>query len=251
MGSALLAGWQVDGLAPSLVVDPAGVPPPAPHRLVPDASALPDGFRPAAVVLAIKPQRADEAMRAVAPWTRDAVVLSIMAGRTLAGLRAALPEATCIVRAMPNTPAAIGRGVSVAVAEAGAGDAARALCGQLLQAAGSLAWTGDETLLDPVTAVSGSGPAYVFLLAELLEGAGIAEGLPPDLARRLARETITGAGALLAATDEDAAALRQAVTSPGGTTEAALSVLMAGDAWPRALPAAVTAAADRSRALAR
>ena len=250
MGSALLAGWQADGLSPSMVIDPAGTVPPAPHRAVPDASALPGDFRPAAVVMAVKPQRADEAMRAVAPWTRKATVLSIMAGRTLGNLRAALPEAGAIVRAMPNTPAAIGRGISVAVAEPGADTTRRALCTRLLQAAGGLAWTEDEALLDPVTAVSGSGPAYVFLLAELLEQAGVAQGLPPALARRLARETVAGAGALLAASDEDAAALRRAVTSPGGTTEAALAVLMDEAAWPDLLRRAVAAGTARSRALA-
>ena len=251
MGSALFAGWQADGLSPSMVVDPAGAAPPAPHRAVQDVSGLPEGFRPAAVILAIKPQLADQAMRAVAPWTRDAVVLSIMAGRTLVGLRAALPDAAAIVRAMPNTPAAIGRGISVAIAEREASEPQRALCSRLLHVAGSLAWTDDESLLDPVTAVSGSGPAYVFLLAELLEQAGIEQGLPAGLARQLARETVAGAGALLAASDEDAAELRRAVTSPGGTTQAALSVLMAEDAWPRALQRAVAAATERSRALAR
>ncbi len=250
MGSALLAGWQADGLSPSMVVDPAGTAPPRPHRVVTEAAALPDGFRPEVVVLAVKPQRADAAMRAIAPWTSGATVLSIMAGRTLRALRAALPEAGAIVRAMPNTPAAIGRGISVAVAEPGLGAPQRALCDRLLQAAGSLAWTDDEALLDPVTAVSGSGPAYVFLLAELLEQAGVAQGLPPALARRLARETVAGAGALLSASAKDAAELRRAVTSPGGTTEAALSVLMDEAAWPRAVAKAVAAAAERSRALA-
>ncbi len=250
MGSALLAGWQTDGLSPSMVIDPAGTARPAPHRAVADASALPENFQPAAVVLAVKPQRADDAMRAVAPWTHDATVLSIMAGRTLANLRAALPDAAAIVRAMPNTPAAIGRGISVAVAEPGVDAPRRALCARLLQAAGGLAWTEDEALLDPVTAVSGSGPAYVFLLAELLEEAGVAQGLPPALARRLARETVSGAGALLAASDEDAAALRRAVTSPGGTTESALAVLMEEAGWPDLLRRAVAAGAARSRALA-
>ena len=152
---------------------------------------------------------------------------------------------------MPNTPAAIGRGVSVAVAEAGVLQERRDLCDRLLRAVGSVAWVSDEALMDAVTAVSGSGPAYVFLLAELLETAGRAQGLPPTLARQLARETVTGAGALLASQGlEDAADLRRAVTSPNGTTQAALEVLMADDAWPRALHDAVLAATERSRALA-
>ncbi len=253
MGSALLAGWDGQGLSPSVILDPCpvGMPQTGPHLAATDAAGIPPGFRPAVVVLAIKPQMADAAMAAVAAVAANATVLSIMAGRTLSGLRAALPGAGGIVRAMPNTPAAIGRGISVAVAEPSVDEAGRDVCDRLLQAAGSVSWVEDEALLDPVTAVSGSGPAYVFLLAELLEAAGRAQGLPAPLARRLARETVSGAGALLAASAEDAAALRQAVTSPGGTTEAALSVLMAADAWPLALHEAVRAATGRSQALAR
>ena len=252
MGSALLAGWDAQALSPSVIVEPSpGVTPQGgTHLVVTDASAIPDGFRPAAIVLAVKPQVADAAMASVAALANGAVVLSIMAGRTLAGLRHALPAAGGIVRAMPNTPAAIGRGISVAVAEPSVDEAGRALCDRLLHAAGGVAWVEDEALLDPVTAVSGSGPAYVFLLAELLEAAGRAQGLPAPLARRLARETVAGAGALLAASVEDASALRQGVTSPGGTTEAALSVLMADGAWPQSLDEAVRAATARSQALA-
>lgn len=252
MGSALLAGWDAESLSPSVIVEPSpgGKPQGGTHLVVANAAAIPDGFRPAAIVLAVKPQVADAAMASVAALADNAVVLSIMAGRTLAGLRDALPGAGGIVRAMPNTPAAIGRGISVAVAEPSVDGDGRALCDRLLRAAGGVAWVEDEALLDPVTAVSGSGPAYVFLLAELLEAAGRAQGLPAPLARRLARETVAGAGALLAASAEDASALRRAVTSPGGTTEAALSVLMADGAWPQALNEAVRAATARSRALA-
>lgn len=251
MGSALLSGWNAEGLSPSVIIDPAadGSAPDS-HTRVTAAASIRAGTRFAAVILAIKPQLADQAMAAVAPLIGDAVVLSIMAGRTLAGLRTALPAAAGLVRAMPNTPAAIGKGISVAVAEPGVQKLQRDLCDRLLRAAGSVAWVEDEALLDPVTAVSGSGPAYVFLLAELLEAAGREQGLPASLARQLARETITGAGALLAAADEDAADLRRAVTSPGGTTQAALSVLMADDAWPRAVHQAIREATVRSRTLA-
>ncbi|MGI4958921.1 MAG: pyrroline-5-carboxylate reductase [Janthinobacterium lividum] len=251
MGGALLSGWDAEGLSPSVIIDPAaGGSKFGGHVQVTEAAAVPTGSRFAAVILAIKPQLADQAMTAIAPLIGDAVVLSIMAGRTLAGLRMALPAAAGLVRAMPNTPAAIGKGISVAVAEHGVSKLQRDLCDRLLRAAGSVAWVEDEALLDPVTAVSGSGPAYVFLLAELLEEAGREQGLPAPLARQLARETITGAGALLAAADEDAADLRRAVTSPGGTTQAALSVLMADDAWPRAVQQAIREATARSRALA-
>jgi pyrroline-5-carboxylate reductase len=264
MGSALLAGWEADGLQRSAIVDPDPAFPATSasasfasrHDLVRDIASLPVGFRPRAVVLAVKPQAADAAMAALAERLGDrlgdAVILSIMAGRTLSGLAAALPGASGLVRAMPNTPASIGRGISVAVASLGTSAAQHALCDRLLRAAGGVEWVEDEALLDPVTAVSGSGPAYVFLLAELMEQAGRAQGLPPALARRLARETVTGAGALLAASpDEDAAALRIAVTSPGGTTQAALGVLMRQDAWPTSVADAIEAATERSRALAR
>lgn len=252
MGAALLRGWQAQGLAASFVVDPAAPPVPSPHRQVADASALPGDFRPAVIVLAVKPQMADTALPQIAHLAASATVLSIMAGRTLASLTAALPVQDGIVRAMPNLPAAMGQGVSVACAGGSVGERQRALCDRLLRAVGETAWVADEALLDPVTAVSGSGPAYVFLLAELLEAAGRAQGLPAELARMLARRTISGAAALLdASPGEDPAALRRAVTSPGGTTEQALAVLMHEAAWPRNVPAAVEAATQRSRGLAR
>ena len=251
MGSALLRGWRERGLAPSIVIDPA---PEAASlgggdvAVIPSAEAIPPGFQPEAVVLAVKPQAAASAIPPLRDLTGAAVALSIMAGRTLAGLGAMLPSP--IVRAMPNTPSAIGRGVTVACAGPGVSDRQRALCDALLAAVGEVAWIEDEGLLAAVTAVSGRGPAGVFLLAELLEQAGRAQGLPPDLARQLARATVTGSGALLAASDEDAAALRRAVTSPGGTTERALAVLMDPAAWPLSLSRAISAAAVRSRELA-
>ena len=173
-----------------------------------------------------------------------------MAGRTIGGMRSLLGEGAAIVRAMPNTPAAVRQGVTVACPGDGVSTPQRVLCERLLQAIGVVAWVDDEALLDPVTAVSGSGPAYVFLLAELMEQAALEQGIPPDLARLLARQTVSGSGALLAASPEDASALRIAVTSPGGTTERALAVLMASDAWPKALSRAIADATKRSRELA-
>ncbi len=253
MGSAMLSGWRERGLAPSVAVDPA----PAAAALagpdltvVAEAAAIPAGFAPAAVVLAVKPQSAAEALPPHARFAGGAVFLSIMAGRTIGGIRALLGATAPIVRAMPNTPAAVRQGITVACPGAGVTAAQRALCHTLLEAIGTVAWVDDEGLLDPVTAVSGSGPAYVFLLAELMEQAAIAQGIPADLARQLARQTVSGSGALLAASAEDAAALRQAVTSPGGTTERALQVLMAQDAWPQAMHQAIAAATRRSRELA-
>ena len=253
MGSAMLSGWREQGLSPSISVDPA----PAAAAstgpdltVVADAGAIPAGFSPAAVVFAVKPQNAAETLPLYRRFAGQTVFLSIMAGRTIGGMRALLGDGVAIVRAMPNTPAAVRQGVTVACPGAGVGMPQRALCERLLAAIGVVAWVDDEALLDPVTAVSGSGPAYVFLLAELMEQAAREQGIPADLARLLARQTVSGSGALLAASAEAAAALRVAVTSPGGTTERALAVLMAADAWPAALSRAIAAATVRSRELA-
>jgi pyrroline-5-carboxylate reductase len=250
MGGAMLAGWREQGVGRVVAVDPALPPVPGPEvTVVPGVADIPAGFAPAAVVLAIKPQLAAATLPAYAPL-RAPLFLSIMAGRSLAGMRAALGADAPIVRAMPNTPAAVRQGITVACAGPGVSEAQRALCDRLLGAIGAVAWVADEALLDPVTAVSGSGPAYVFLLAELLEQAALEQGIPPDLARLLARRTVSGAGALLAASAQDAGELRRAVTSPAGTTQAALEVLMASDAWPATLSRAVAAATRRSRELA-
>ena len=248
MGGAMLAGWVEAGVSQVVVIDPApgavalagpGV------TVVPDAASVPAGFDPACVILAVKPQKADAVLPGLARF--GGVALSIMAGRTIGGLGAVLPGP--VVRAMPNTPAAIRQGITVACAGPGVSDGQRALCDALLRAVGVVEWVDDERMLDAVTAVSGGGPAYVFLLAELLEQAAIAEGLPAPLARRLARVTVAGSGALLAARAEDAAVLRQQVTSPAGTTERALAVLMGEGAWPALVPRAVAAATARSREL--
>jgi pyrroline-5-carboxylate reductase len=249
----MLAGWREQGLAASVAVDPA---PGAAQwagddmRVVADAGAIPADFAPAAVVFAVKPQNAAETLPGYQRFAGKSVFLSIMAGRTIGGMRGLLGDGAAIVRAMPNTPAAVRQGVTVACPGAGVDTPQRVLCERLLQAIGVVAWVEDEALLDPVTAVSGSGPAYVFLLAELMEKAALEQGIPADLARLLARQTVAGSGALLAASPEDASALRVAVTSPGGTTERALAVLMAQEAWPTALSRAIADATKRSRELA-
>ena len=253
MGSAMLAGWREQGLALSVAVDPAPTAGPlgGPDlTVVADPAAIPNGFAPAAVVLAVKPQNAVATLPAYARFAPNTVFLSIMAGRTLAGISSSIGASAAIVRAMPNTPAAVRQGVTVACPGPGVCAQQKALCDRLLQAIGKVAWVEDEALLDPVTAVSGSGPAYVFLLAELMEQAAIEQGIPPDLARLLARQTVSGSGALLATSADDASALRIAVTSPGGTTAEALSVLMNPDAWPIAMSQAIAAATRRSRELA-
>jgi len=240
MGGAMLAGWRERGLSPSVAVDPSLPPSPGPDiTVVASAAEIPAGFRPAAVVIAVKPQSAPEMLPHYARF-QDAVMLSIMAD-ALGG--------AAVVRAMPNTPAAIGQGITVACAGPGVSEAQRALCGQLLQAVGEVAWVDDEALIDPVTAVSGGGPAYVFLLAELLEKAAIEQGIPAPLARQMARKTVSGSGALLAASDLDASVLRQNVTSPKGTTERALAVMMDEHAWPETISRAIAAATARSREL--
>ncbi len=257
MGEALLAGWLDQGVGAQTVCviepDPArasqvreryGV------RCLTDPAGLQDGAAPDAVVLAVKPQMLD----AIAPaYSRFAaagtVVLSIAAGRTLSSLAQLLGD-HAIVRAMPNTPAAVRAGITVACANAAVSDAQCAAVDALLAAVGAVAWVDDETLIDAVTAVSGSGPAYVFLLAECLADAGVAAGLPPDLSQRLARQTVIGAAQLLAQATDDPAVLRRKVTSPGGTTEAALAILRGEPGLASLLTAAVRAAAARSRQLA-
>jgi pyrroline-5-carboxylate reductase len=181
---------------------------------------------------------------------KSTLVVSIMAGRTLRFLEDRLPPRAAVVRAMPNTPAAVARGITVCCANARVTAKQRKLATTLLAAIGKVEWVDDENLIDAVTAVSGSGPAYVFLLAEAMTRAGIAAGLPPDLAARLARETVAGSGELLHRSDLDAATLRQNVTSPGGTTAAALAVLMGPNGFDALLTEAIAAAARRSRELA-
>ncbi|WP_315835148.1 pyrroline-5-carboxylate reductase [Bradyrhizobium prioriisuperbiae] len=253
MGGAMLTGWLAQGLDPKrvVVIDPhisdeiratagRGV------RLNPAA----DKTGPVAVlVLAVKPQMFREAGAAlrslVGPGT---LVVSIMAGTTIASITDVCGGA--VVRAMPNTPAAIGRGITVAVPAPAVTAEQRAITDALLRATGSVEWVDNETLIDAVTAVSGSGPAYVFLLAEELARAGVAAGLPAALAARLARETVSGSGELLHRSDLDAAVLRQNVTSPGGTTAAALGVLMGPDGLKELMTRAVAAATKRSKELA-
>jgi pyrroline-5-carboxylate reductase len=255
MGGALLESWLVNGLPPALVsvIEPS----PAPEltkflsakRIArnPQPPLLPTH---AAVVLAVKPQTAPDALKQIARFIgRDTVVVSIMAGRTLGFLAKHLPTGAAIVRAMPNTPASIGRGITVAVPNARVKGGARDLADALLAATGPVEWIKNEKWMDAVTAVSGSGPAYVFLLAESLARAGVAAGLPKALAVKLARETVAGSGELLHRSEVEAAKLRENVSSPGGTTAAALKILMAKGGLDPLLKKAVAAATKRSRQL--
>ena len=258
MGGAMLAGWLKRGLDPKLVMVQDPGPPPEVAALlerhgIPTHLELPDLPRqPAVIVAAVKPQLMDQVFpRLAARSGPGTLVLSIAAGKTLASFERHLAADRAVVRAMPNTPAAIGRGITVCVANAHVSPSGRALATALLEAVGEVGWVEDEALMDAVTAVSGSGPAYVFLLAEALTVAGVRQGLDPELSARLARATVAGAGELLRQSAESAAQLRTNVTSPGGTTAAALAVLMReGAGMPELLDEAVAAATKRGRELA-
>jgi pyrroline-5-carboxylate reductase len=257
MGGALLKGWAARGLGPLIVVEPS---PSAALKkaairdrvtLFPDLLRQ-DGIRPRACVIALKPQvlKGEAAtLRAIA--ASGALMLSIAAGTTTASLRKAWGPKTRIVRAMPNTPGAIGRGISGLFGARGVTAKDKALAETLLSALGETVWVKRERDIDSITAVSGSGPAYVFLLVEALASAAKAEGLAPDLAEKLARATVAGAGALLDADPSAAAELRKAVTSPGGTTEAALKILMAKSGLESLMRRAVHAARRRAEMLGR
>lgn len=258
MGSAMLAGWLKGSLKPEdvLVVEPfeetrklvsesLGV------NCVADASGIPADCTPQTIVLAVKPQMMDDAL---ADYVRfagpDCLYLSIAAGKTIAYFENRLGAEAAIVRAMPNTPAAVGRGITVGCPNHLVSQSQRKWAGELLQSVGDVAWVDDEGQIDCVTALSGGGPAYVFLLVEVMAQAGIDNGLPEALAMQLARATVAGAGELLYQASEDAETLRRNVTSPGGTTAEALKVLMADDALQPLMTKAIAAATRRSRELA-
>src|SRR5262245_37383174 len=259
MGAALLAGWLDRGLDPSTVQIQDPAPPAAAQALLErhhlSASPMlepPLPRAPAVIVVAVKPQVMDEVFPALARHAGpQTVVLSIAAGRTLAGFERHLAPQAAVVRAMPNTPAAIARGISVAVPNAHVTAAQRQLCDALLRAVGEVEWVAEEALLDPVTAVSGSGPAYVFHLTECLAAAGVKAGLGPELAMKLARHTVSGAGELISRSNAPPSALRESVTSPNGTTFAALQVLMDKHGLAELMTEAVDAATRRSRELAK
>jgi pyrroline-5-carboxylate reductase len=253
MGSAMLEGWLAIGLVPgsTWVIDPN--PSPWVAGLAAKGLHLNDGMPadPAVVLVAVKPQMMGAALPQIAGFGGGrSVIVTVAAGTTIASYEAVFGTTTRIVRAMPNTPAAVGRGITAIIGNAAATEADLDLAQGLLSAVGDVVRLTDESQMDAVTAVSGSGPAYVFHLIEALAAAAQAEGLPPDLAMQLARATVTGAGELAHRTPEPAAQLRVNVTSPGGTTAAALAVLMDPDTGLAPLMRrAVKAAADRGREL--
>jgi pyrroline-5-carboxylate reductase len=257
MGGAMLEGWLAQGLPsgevvivePNLEIGAAlarrGM------RHLPDPEQIAADLRPAVVLLAVKPQMMEAAAGSAARFARPGTLfLSIAAGKTLGYFARHFGEDAAVVRAMPNTPAAVGRGITVAVANAEVTPAQRAIADALLSAVGEVAWIEEEELLDPVTALSGGGPAYVFLLMEVLAEAGVAAGLPEELAQRLARRTVEGAGELSRLSQESPQTLRKNVTSPAGTTLEALKILMAEDGLQPLFTRAIAAATRRSRELA-
>jgi pyrroline-5-carboxylate reductase len=261
MGGALLRGWLAQGVDPKLVsvvdIKPTGIDDIAAQgvHVHTQASELPAGLKPALLLLAVKPQFMDDALpdyrKYVGPTdVPGATFLSIAAGKTLAYFKDRLGAEAEIVRSMPNTPAAVSRGITVIYRDPKVRRDRLDLCGALLKAVGKVEWVDAEDLLNAVTAVSGGGPAYVFLLIETLAEAARAAGLPADLAMRLARETVAGSGELARLSDESAAQLRQNVTSPKGTTLEALNVLMAPDGLQPLMTRAIAAATRRSRELA-
>ena len=258
MGGAMLEGWLDQGIPASdiTIVEPNaelartiagkyGV------NAASGAEDLTEDYAPDVAVLAVKPQVMDQVLppyKALIP--KGPVFLSIAAGKTITSFETILGNEAAIVRAMPNTPAAVGRGITVGCANANVSDSQRQLCDQLLTSVGQVEWVIEETHMDAVTAVSGSGPAYIFLLAETLGYAGRMMGLPPELSDKLARATVAGSGELLHQSHESAQTLRENVTSPGGTTAAALEVLMGPHGMKELMEKAIAAATERSKELA-
>ncbi|MFM2423318.1 MAG: pyrroline-5-carboxylate reductase [Pseudomonadota bacterium] len=261
MGGAMLTGWLAEGLDPKLVRVQDPSPPAAIAALLAqhgiEAEAELELDRPPAVMLmAVKPQIMDQVFPSAAKLAgAGTVVLSVAAGKTIASFERHLPKGSAVVRTIPNTPASVGRGITGAYANPATTSAQKALCQKLLEAIGQVVWVEREDLIDAVTAVSGSGPAYVFHMVEAMTAAGIAAGLPADTAAALARATVSGAGEMLHRSTLDPATLRRNVTSPNGTTYAALEVLMGpmldGEKkLERLMTDAIAAATRRSRELA-
>ena len=255
MGGALLGGWLAEGFSAAriTIIDPS---PPERMRSIILSSGVrhllsaPEDFYPHVMVLAVKPQIMGVVLDGVRSIVGGhTVCVSVAAGSTIEQIDRGLGDGHAIVRAMPNTPALVRRGMTVACANARTSEEQRDFVDGMLRAVGHVEWVADETLMDAVTAVSGSGPAYVFHLAECMAEAGTNAGLPEELALTLARHTIAGAGELMIKAQESPSVLRENVTSPNGTTAAALAVLMQDRAFAQLLNDAIAAAADRSREL--
>ena len=256
MGGALLEGWLKSGADPARIVafDPA---PPAEVkamlaekgiRLNPKISDITDAE---VIIVAVKPQVMEDVLPGIVPLKiSKPLILSVAAGKTIAGFERHFGADAAVIRTIPNTPAAVGRGITAMASNPNVSAAQMQLARQLLSAVGEVVTVDDEAMIDAVTAVSGSGPAYVFYLTECLAAAGEKVGLPAGLAMQLARATVSGSGELMRQSGIEAATLRQNVTSPKGTTYAALQVLMAEDGMQPLFDKAIEAATRRSRELA-
>ena len=255
MGGALARGWLNAGLEPAafFAIDPILATKktddlPA-SQIVASVGDLPNGIVPRVIVMAVKPQMMTDVLPKLKSLIgQDTLITSVAAGTTIAQYEENFGEVS-IIRTMPNTPAAVGKGITGMTANNKASSADKALAQQLLSAVGEVVWVEKEELIDSVTAVSGSGPAYVFYMIEAMAAAGVQNGLSEDVAMKLARQTIIGAGALLEASEDSAAELRRKVTSPKGTTAAALDVLMGNEGLAPIVKSAVTAARKRSEDL--
>lgn len=259
MGGAMLSGWLEQGLDevalfivdPNLTVIRSEFPQFGKKQLHETIGTLPKKMTPSVIVMAVKPQMMDQALNDLKPWDVErSVILSVAAGKTFFSFADHLGKEQAIIRAMPNTPAAIGRGITVCCSNGPVDQSQKDICTTLLETVGVVEWIDDETLMDSVTALSGSGPAYVFYLVETMAAAGESIGLPPKLSMKLARQTVSGAGALLDASDVSASKLRENVTSPGGTTAAALDVLMSDEGLAKIMRRAMIEAKNRSKELA-
>ena len=256
MGGAMLEGWLNGGADPARIAAFDPNPPPEVKALLaargirhnPPVYAITDAQ---VLLVAVKPQIMDEVLPGFAPLKASRpLILSIAAGKTIASFERHFGADAAVIRTIPNTPAAIGRGITAMAANPNVTEAQIALAQSLLEAVGEVVRVSDEALIDAVTAVSGSGPAYVFYLTECLAAAGAKAGLDPALAMQLARATVSGSGELMRVSGLDAATLRQNVTSPKGTTYAALQVLMAENGLDALMTEAIAAATRRSRELA-
>lgn len=256
MGGAILRGWIENKVDPAnIFVSDPGLPDEFKAYLddhsVKYGAAMPEGMKAAVLMIAIKPQMMEKVLPSLVSGTDDGtLIVSIAAGTTISKMKSFLPLGK-IIRTMPNTPAMVGRGITGIAAEAGIDASSRDEITKLLEVCGSVVWLDNEAQIDAVTALSGSGPAYVFLLAECMAEAGRKVGLNRDIAMKLACETVSGAGELMRQSDDDANILREKVTSPGGTTAAALSVLMAEGGMQELFDTAIAAAKLRSEELAK
>lgn len=254
MGGALWRGWLRHDIAPSVIVDRHFAHVPDPHRICRNATEIPSDFKPEYIVLAVKPAKMEETLQAITPWLGEAVIISVMAGRNINDMWRASPKTGArnpIIRSIPNTPSEIGKGVTGAFG-LGLSKAQHEVSDKILGAVGEVVWVDKEDEIEILSPLSGSGPAYVFLFAELLEQEAIARGLRPELARIVARRTVSGAGALLEETGEDSATLRRNVTSPNGVTQAALNVFMRDEQGMKQLVSeAIAAGIQRTKELSR